>query len=65
MCVSTAPTRAKAERKKKKSGAAASHAKVAERLLAAQMRREALEHASGKGYVNLRGRVEDDSQRVV
>ncbi|KAI0065313.1 PIN domain-like protein [Artomyces pyxidatus] len=32
------------ERKKKKSGAAASHAKVAERLLAAQMRREALNH---------------------
>ncbi|KAI0719319.1 hypothetical protein C8T65DRAFT_636320 [Cerioporus squamosus] len=37
-----------AERKKKKSGAAASHAKVAERLLAAHMRREALEHAVGK-----------------
>ncbi|KAI0787632.1 hypothetical protein C8Q74DRAFT_1252930 [Fomes fomentarius] len=37
-----------AERKKKKSGAAASHAKVAERLLAAQMRREALDHAVGK-----------------
>ncbi|KAI8980218.1 hypothetical protein BD414DRAFT_114366 [Trametes punicea] len=37
-----------AERKKKKSGAAASHAKIAERLLAAQMRREALEHAAGK-----------------
>ncbi|KAH7913580.1 hypothetical protein BJ138DRAFT_1177958 [Hygrophoropsis aurantiaca] len=30
------------ERKKKKSGAAASHAKIAERLLAAHMRREAL-----------------------
>ncbi|KAI0331869.1 PIN domain-like protein, partial [Cubamyces sp. BRFM 1775] len=37
-----------AERKNKKSGAAASHAKIAERLLAAQMRREALEQASGK-----------------
>ncbi|KAI0359824.1 hypothetical protein OH77DRAFT_870687 [Trametes cingulata] len=37
-----------AERKKKKSGAAASHAKIAERLLAAQMRREALEQAAGK-----------------
>ncbi|KAH9903065.1 hypothetical protein C8Q73DRAFT_672835 [Cubamyces lactineus] len=37
-----------AERKKKKSGAAASHAKIAERLLAAQMRREALEQANGK-----------------
>ncbi|EIW84325.1 hypothetical protein CONPUDRAFT_100293 [Coniophora puteana RWD-64-598 SS2] len=33
------------ERKRKKSGAAASHAKVAERLLAAHMRREALAHA--------------------
>ncbi|KAI0367801.1 PIN domain-like protein [Pilatotrama ljubarskyi] len=37
-----------AERKKKKSGAAASHAKIAERLLAAQMRREALEQAAAK-----------------
>ncbi|KAL1949520.1 hypothetical protein VTO73DRAFT_8401 [Trametes versicolor] len=37
-----------AERKNKKSGAAASHAKIAERLLAAHMRREALEHSSGK-----------------
>ncbi|KAJ3555732.1 hypothetical protein NM688_g2413 [Phlebia brevispora] len=34
-----------AERKNKKSGAAASHVKVAERILAAQMRREALTHA--------------------
>ncbi|KAF8501684.1 hypothetical protein F5888DRAFT_1875010 [Russula emetica] len=34
-----------AERKRKKSGAALSHAKVVERLLAAQMRREALNHA--------------------
>ncbi|KAI5983350.1 hypothetical protein EDD15DRAFT_2533782 [Pisolithus albus] len=34
------------ERKKKKSGAAATHAQIAERLLAAQMRREALVHAS-------------------
>ncbi|KAG8738187.1 DNA repair protein rad2 [Ceratobasidium sp. 414] len=33
-----------AERKKRKSGAAASHAKVAEKLLAAQLRREALRH---------------------
>lgn len=32
------------ERKKKKAGAAASHAKLAEKLLAAQMRREALNH---------------------
>jgi DNA excision repair protein ERCC-5 len=33
------------DRKKKKSGAALSHVKIAERLLAAQMRREALGHA--------------------
>ncbi|KAG1821643.1 uncharacterized protein BJ212DRAFT_1445185 [Suillus subaureus] len=32
------------ERKKKKSGAAATHARIAERLLAAHMRREALAH---------------------
>ncbi|CDO70647.1 hypothetical protein BN946_scf184756.g14 [Trametes cinnabarina] len=37
-----------AERKKKKTGAAASHAKIAEKLLAAQMRREALDQAVGK-----------------
>jgi len=35
------------ERRKKKSGAAASHIKLAEKLLAAQMRREALKHAKG------------------
>ena len=35
------------ERKKKKAGAAASHARIAEKLLAAQMRREALNHAGG------------------
>ncbi|EJD06452.1 PIN domain-like protein, partial [Fomitiporia mediterranea MF3/22] len=34
-----------AERKKKKSGAAESHARIAEKLLAAQMRKEALSHA--------------------
>jgi DNA excision repair protein ERCC-5 len=34
-----------AERKKKKAGAAASHAKVAEKLFAAQMRREAVKAA--------------------
>ncbi|KAG8970514.1 DNA repair protein rad2 [Tulasnella sp. 419] len=34
------------ERRKKKSGAAASHVKLAERLLAAQLRKEALNHAS-------------------
>ncbi|TCD61117.1 DNA repair protein rad2 [Steccherinum ochraceum] len=42
------------ERKNKKAGAAASHAKIAERLLAAQMRREAVNHieaqsSKGKG----------------
>ncbi|KAH9959585.1 hypothetical protein BC827DRAFT_1212397 [Russula dissimulans] len=37
-----------AERKRKKSGAALSHAKVAERLLAAQMRREALNHTQAQ-----------------
>jgi hypothetical protein len=36
------------ERKEKKSGAAASHAKLAEKLLAAQMRREALSHGDSK-----------------
>ncbi|KAG6334646.1 hypothetical protein ID866_4442 [Astraeus odoratus] len=47
------------ERKKKKSGAATSHAQIAERLLAAQMRREALTHAhaslpaSSKGKQNV------------
>ena len=33
------------ERRKKKSGAAITHVKLAEKLLAAQMRREALNHA--------------------
>ncbi|CAL1716686.1 unnamed protein product [Somion occarium] len=36
-----------AERKHKKAGAAASHVKIAERLLAAQMRREALNQVQG------------------
>jgi DNA excision repair protein ERCC-5 len=36
------------ERKKKKSGAATGHAQLAERLLAAHMRREALNHSKGK-----------------
>ncbi|KAF7327682.1 hypothetical protein MKEN_00347600 [Mycena kentingensis (nom. inval.)] len=36
------------ERRQKKSGAATSHAKLAEKLLAAQMRREAVKHAQGK-----------------
>jgi DNA excision repair protein ERCC-5 len=34
-----------AERRRKKAGAAANHAKVAERLFAAQMRREAVKQA--------------------
>ncbi|CAE6413835.1 unnamed protein product [Rhizoctonia solani] len=38
-----------AERKRRKSGAAASHAKVAEKLLAAQLRREALRHTEEQG----------------
>jgi len=36
------------ERKRRKAGAALSHAKVAERLLAAQMRREALSHLKNR-----------------
>ncbi|KAJ7030398.1 hypothetical protein C8F04DRAFT_1113495 [Mycena alexandri] len=35
------------ERRKKKTGAATSHTKLAEKLLAAQLRREALKHAKG------------------
>lgn len=35
------------ERRKKKSGAAISHARLAEKLLAAQLRREALNHTKG------------------
>jgi len=38
-------TSLQSERKNKKSGAAESHAKIAEKLLAAQMRREAVNHA--------------------
>jgi len=34
-----------AERRRKKAGAAANHAKVAEKLFAAQMRREAVKQA--------------------
>ncbi|KAG8733360.1 DNA repair protein rad2 [Ceratobasidium sp. 423] len=57
-----------AERKKRKSGAAASHAKVAEKLLAAQLRREALRHAEGEtktgagsaSSAGSRRRLEDD-----
>jgi hypothetical protein len=36
------------ERKRRKAGAALNHAKVAERLLAAQLRREALSHLKSR-----------------
>ncbi|CAE6394403.1 unnamed protein product [Rhizoctonia solani] len=56
-----------AERKKRKSGAAASHAKVAEKLLAAQLRRDALRHTeererkeAGKASNDRRPFVADD-----
>ncbi|KAI1796855.1 PIN domain-like protein [Ganoderma leucocontextum] len=52
-----------AERKKKKSGAAASHAKVAERLLAAQMRREALDNVAGKPSKS-KGRIPSGPARI-
>jgi DNA excision repair protein ERCC-5 len=41
----------KSERRRKKSGAAVSHAKVAERLLAARLRQEALSHAQAQRCV--------------
>ncbi|KAG9314986.1 hypothetical protein JVU11DRAFT_4095 [Chiua virens] len=44
------------ERKKKKSGAAASHVRIAERLLAAQMRREALVHAQASHPPSSKGK---------
>ncbi|KZT07787.1 PIN domain-like protein [Laetiporus sulphureus 93-53] len=44
------------ERKKKKAGAALSHAKVAERLLAAQLRREALNHVQEKSSEDDKGK---------
>ncbi|TFK49959.1 PIN domain-like protein [Heliocybe sulcata] len=50
------------ERKKKKAGAAESHARVAEKLLAAQLRRKALEQAqqfNGKGKDKAPSRVMD------
>ncbi|KAM5532618.1 hypothetical protein V8D89_013744 [Ganoderma adspersum] len=52
-----------AERKKKKSGAAASHAKVAERLLAAQMRREALDNVVSKSSKG-KGRIPSGPARI-
>ncbi|OBZ72529.1 DNA repair protein rad13 [Grifola frondosa] len=45
-----------AERKNKKRGAAASHAQIAERLLAAQLRREALNHAEIKSGGTSKGK---------
>ncbi|KXN88602.1 DNA repair protein rad13 [Leucoagaricus sp. SymC.cos] len=47
------------ERKKKKSGAALSHVKIAERLLAAQMRREAVNHAQGKNPAKGKGKEKE------
>lgn len=43
------PPDLQAERKRRKAGAAQSHARVAERLLAARLRREALNHAQPQG----------------
>ncbi|KAJ4477244.1 hypothetical protein J3R30DRAFT_3483602 [Lentinula aciculospora] len=56
------------ERRRKKSGAAASHVKLAERLLTAQLRREALKHVKkpspkGKGKAT-EGPVELDDDTV-
>ena len=43
------PADLQTERKRRKAGAAQSHARVAERLLAAHLRREALNHAQAQG----------------
>jgi hypothetical protein len=43
------PVDLQAERKRRKAGAAQSHARVAERLLAAQLRREAVKHGQAQG----------------
>ncbi|KAG8213306.1 hypothetical protein J3R82DRAFT_11785 [Butyriboletus roseoflavus] len=53
------------ERKKKKSGAAASHVKIAEKLLAAQMRREALAHAQASRPSSSKGKQKAPSGPVV
>ncbi|KAG0706759.1 hypothetical protein DFH29DRAFT_116872 [Suillus ampliporus] len=53
------------ERKKKKSGAAATHAKLAERLLAAHMRREALVHAQASHPPTSKGKQKAPSGPVV
>ncbi|KIO34355.1 hypothetical protein M407DRAFT_13516 [Tulasnella calospora MUT 4182] len=49
------------ERRKKKSGAADTHIRVAERLLAAQLRREALKHVS---QANRKGKSVADDESV-
>ncbi|KAI0925793.1 hypothetical protein AcW1_008124 [Taiwanofungus camphoratus] len=54
-----------AERKKKKSGAALSHAKVAERLLAAQMRREALNNVQSNSSERSKGKGKAPTGPVV
>ncbi|KAG1739201.1 uncharacterized protein EDB91DRAFT_1054037 [Suillus paluster] len=53
------------ERKKKKSGAAATHAKIAEKLLAAHMRREALVHAQASHPPTSNGKQKAPSGPVV
>ncbi|KAG1750845.1 hypothetical protein EDB19DRAFT_2009468 [Suillus lakei] len=53
------------ERKKKKSGAVATHAKIAERLLAAHMRREALVHAQASHPPLSKGKQKAPSGPVV
>lgn len=53
------------ERKKKKSGAAATHAKIAERLLAAHMRREALAHTQTSHPSSSKGKQKAPSGPVV
>ncbi|KIJ66988.1 hypothetical protein HYDPIDRAFT_26400 [Hydnomerulius pinastri MD-312] len=53
------------DRKKKKSGAAASHARIAERLLAAQMRREALVQAQANHPPTSKGKQKAPSGPIV
>ncbi|KAJ4500795.1 hypothetical protein C8R41DRAFT_874204 [Lentinula lateritia] len=47
------------ERRKKKTGAAASHVKLAERLLAAQLRREALKHVKKSSPTKGKGSADE------
>ncbi|XP_006459094.1 hypothetical protein AGABI2DRAFT_217997 [Agaricus bisporus var. bisporus H97] len=53
------------ERKKKKSGAVLSHARIAERLLAAQLRKEALSHAQKSSKGKGKAKEIDDDVNVV